>query len=150
MSIRWPGLSPPLRPRVPLRAPGCGARGRLDFEAELGGEPYCTHHADGILAHPQLGVPNRADQSSLEIVNSTGKIDHVKTLRAVEQRVDGEVAAKRIFFGRAESIVEANQRIVGIGDGLRLFAESGDLDILAAEENVNEPKAPPNHPRVAQ
>ncbi|GEM_PF-20259 len=126
------------------------ARGGLDFEAELGGESHRAHHADGILAHPQLGVADSADQSSPEIVNSAGKIDHMKILRAVEQRVDGEVAAKRVFLGRAESIVETNQRIVGIGDGLGLAAEGGDLDILAAEENVDQAKAPAYQARVAE
>ena len=89
-------------------------------------------------------------KSRFEIVNAAGKIDHLKSLRAVEQRVDGEVAAKRVFLGRAESIVETNQRIVGIGDGLGLFAEGGDLDVLAAEENVHQPEAPAYHARVAE
>ncbi len=128
----------------------CGARGGLDFEAELGGESHRAHHAHRILAHPQLGIADSADQARLEIVNSAGKIDHLKSLRAVEQRVDGEVAAKRVFLGRAESVVEANQRIVGIGDGLGLFAEGGDLDVLAAEENVDQAKAPADHAGVAE
>ncbi len=126
------------------------ARGGLDFEAELGREPHRAHHADGVLAHPQLGVADSADQSSPQVVNSAGKIDHVKSLRAVEQRVDGEVAAKRVFLGRAESVVETNQRIVTVGDRLGLAAEGGDLDILAAEENVDQPKAPPDQARVAE
>ena len=128
----------------------CGAGGGLDFEAELGGEAHRAHHADRILAHPQLGIADSADQSSLEIADSAGKIDHVEILRIVEQRVDGKVAAKRVFLGRAESVVEANQRIVGVGDGLGLFAEGGDLDILAAEENVDQAKAPADQARVAE
>ncbi len=127
-----------------------GARGGLDFKAELGGEAHRAHHAHRILAHPQLGIADGANQPRFEVVNSAGKIDHVKGLRAVEQRVDGEVAAKRIFFGRAESVVETNQRIVGIGDRLGLFAEGSDLDVLAAEENVHEAKAPADHARVAE
>ena len=74
----------------------------------------------------------------------------MKSLGAVEQRVDREVAAKRVFLRRAESVVEADQRIVGVGDGFSLFAEGGDLDILPPEENVHQPKAAADHPRVAE
>ena len=127
-----------------------GAGGGLDLEAELGGEAHRAHHAYRILAHPQLGIADGANQARLEVVNAAGKIDHLKSLRAVEQGVDGEVAAERVFFGRAESVVEANQRIVGIGDGLGLLAEGGDLDVLASEENVDEAKAPPDHAGVSE
>ncbi len=130
--------------------PDGGARGRLDFEAELGGESHRAHHAHGIFAHPQLRVADGANQSRFEVVNSAGKINHVKSLRTVKKRVDGEVAAERVFLGRAESVVETNQRVVSIGDRLGLLAEGGDLDILAAEENVHQPEAPANHARVAE
>ncbi len=130
--------------------PDSGARGWLDFEAELGGESHRTHHAHRILAHPQLGITDCADQARLEIVNAAGKIDHLESLRTVEQRVDGEVAAKRVFFRRAESVVETNQRVVGIGDCLGLLAEGGDLDVLTAEENVDQAEAPPDHAGVAE
>ncbi len=74
----------------------------------------------------------------------------MKCLRTVEQRIDGEVAPKRVFLRRAESVVEANQRIVGVGDGLGLLAEGGDLDVLAAEKNVDQSEAPAYHARVAE
>jgi len=127
-----------------------GAGGGLDFEAELGGEAHGAHHAHGILAHPHLGIADSANQPSLEIVDAAGKIDHVKSLRAIEKRVDGEVAAKRVFLRRAEGVVEANERVVSISDGLGQLAESCHLDILAAEENVNQAKAAANQARVAE
>src|SRR5277367_5087191 len=128
-----------------------GGAGRwLYFEAELGGEAHRAHHALGILAHPQLGIADGTNEPRLEIADSARIVDDIKSQRAVEQRVDGEVAAKRVFLGRAERIVEANERIVGIGDGLGLFAEGRDLDILAPEENVHEAKAPADQARVAE
>ena len=88
--------------------------------------------------------------SRARVGDAAGVIDHVKCLRIVEERVDGEVAAKRVLLGRAESVVVADQRVIGIGDGFGLLAEGRDLDILAAEEDVDQPKAPADQARVAE
>src|SRR6266436_3189569 len=101
-----------------------GAGRGLNLEAELGGESHRAHHADRIFAHPQFRVADGANQARLEVVNATGKIDNLKTLRTVEQRVDGEVAAERVFLRGAKSVVETNQRILALGDCLGLAAES--------------------------
>src|SRR5882757_8692147 len=127
-----------------------GASGGLYLEAELGGESHRAHHADRILAHPQFRIADRADQARLEIVNPAGKIDNLKTLRTVEQRVDREVAAERIFLRSAKSVVETNQRILAVGDRLGLTAEGGDLDVLPPEKYVHAAKAPADQPGVAE
>ena len=127
-----------------------GARGGLDLEAELGREAHRAQHPDRVLAHPDLGIADGADEPRLEVGDSAGVVDHVKGARVVEQRVDREVAPKRVFLGRAESVVVADQRVFGLGHVLGAAAEGGDLDIVLAEEDVDQAKAPPDKPRVAE
>ena len=127
-----------------------GARGGLDLEIELGREAHRAQHPDRVFAHPDLGIADRADEPRLEVGDAAGVIDDVKGARIIEERVDREVAPKRVFLGRAESVVVANQRIFGLGHVLGAAAEGGDLDIVLAEKDVDQAKAPPDKPRVAE
>ena len=93
----------------------------------------------------------------------------------VEERVDREVAAERVFFRRAEGVVALDQQILARGrvdGGIRHFAdvalsggvgggrigiadrdvlpEGGDLDGLVAELDVREPEAPADDPAVPE
>ena len=45
-----------------------GARGRFDLEAKFGGEAHRAHHPHRILAHPQFGLADGADEARAQIV----------------------------------------------------------------------------------
>ena len=127
-----------------------GARGGLDLEAKLGREAHRAQHPDRVLAHPHLGIADRADEPRFEVGDSAGVVDHVKGARVIKERVDREVAPKRVFLGRPESVVVTDQRIFGLGHVLGAAAEGGDLDIVLAEEDMDQAEAPSDKPRVAE
>ena len=127
-----------------------GARRGLDLEAELGREAHRAQHPHRVLAHPDLGIADRADQPRLRSATPPDIVDHAERARVVEQRVDREVAPKRVFLGRAESVVVADQQVFGSAGVLGAAAEGRDLDVLWAEEDVHQAEAPPDEPRVAE
>ena len=67
-----------------------------------------------------------------QIVEATDVVDDRERRDVVEQRVDGEVAPKRIFFGRAEGVVAMNQLRFCFGGlrGITLCAALGWLLVM--------------------
>src|SRR5690348_4452759 len=124
-------------------------RRRLNFKVEFGRQTDRSNHPNRIFSHPQLGPANRADQPFTEVANSADIIEHTETTRVIEERINGEVPPERIFLRRTKSVVVPNQQVVVI---YRVGPppKSGDLDIIRAEEHMNEPKAPPDQPRIPE
>ena len=84
-------------------------------------------------------------------------VEDLAPIEIVEERVDREVAAERVFVGLAEDVVAADEEVVddvvGSSSGApgRVAPEGGDLDDLAAaEEHVREAEAPADDAAVAE
>jgi hypothetical protein len=128
-------------------------RRRLDVEGALGREADGPQDAHRILAHPHVGVADGPHQRRGQICLAADVVDHPPLVDVVEERVDGEVAPPRILLLGAEDVVVADEQVVRevLQFVERVGAEGGDLDDLpAAEEDVREPEAPPDQPRVAE
>ena len=125
-------------------------RRRLDREIELGREAHRANHPDRILAHAHLRIADRADQPRMKVGDAADIIDHLEGARIVKERVDREVAPKRVLFRRAEGVVVPDHRIVALGNVLGAPAKGRDLDVLRTEKNVDEPKAAADQARIAK
>jgi len=66
----------------------------------------------GVVGLMVRWFPDRPDQSLLEVLQSADVIDDRESRDVVEQRVDGEVAAEGVFFGRTEGVVAMDQAIL--------------------------------------
>ena len=109
---RWRAL----RDLLPVRADGL-QQPRLDREIEPRRERDRAQHAHRILAQPEIRLANRTDDSIAQVVEARDVVDDRKRRDVVEQRVDGEVAAEGVLFGRAEGIVAMNQMFVVYSGG---------------------------------
>jgi hypothetical protein len=75
--------------------------------------------------------------------------------RVEEQRVDGEIAARRVLLLGAEHVVAQNPSVL-VRDALPLFlhrvraAERGDFHHLRPAHHVHQAEAPPDHPRAPE
>ena len=153
---------------------------RLDAEIEPRGQRNRANHPHRVFAQPDVRIANRAHHAGAKIVEAVDVIDNRKRGDVVEQRVDGEIAAERVFFRRPERVVAVNQMFVvpsvdvrlavrrrgragrgldGLGeDGRRhrvlalrdLPPERRDLNHLLSELHVGEPEAPPDDPAVPE
>src|SRR5690348_8837981 len=122
----------------------------LDLKAKLRGETDCANHPDRVLAHPDLRLTDRPDESRLKIRYSAGVVDHIEGSRVVEKRVDREIASECVLLRGPEGVVAMDHRVVALGQLLALPAESRDLDILLPEEDMNEAKTASDQPGVAK
>ncbi len=127
-----------------------GAGRFLDLKTELRGEAHRPDHPDRIFAHAELGIANRADEPRLQIRDAADVIDDMERSRIVKQGVNREVAPKGIFFRGPERIVMADHRVAVVDYGFGLAAEGRHLDIVRAEEDVDQPEAPPDQARVTK
>ena len=84
----------------------------VDLEVEARGEDDGAQHADRILEKARAGIADRSDQAALEILQAADVVDDREGRDVVEQRVDGEVAAERVLFGRAERVVAMDEPFV--------------------------------------
>ena len=124
--------------------------------------------------------PDRAHDARLEIREAIDVVDDRERGNVVEERVDGEVAAKGVLFRRAERVVVMNQGVAkadrnacrrssAAGDSAArvvnrrrhavlhdlftrgdLSPERGHLDDLRPELDVRQTKPPPDDPAVAE
>src|ERR1700733_14592152 len=82
-----------------------GLEGRLpDGKVQLGGKPYRTHHAQGVVAEGADRVKGGADEPLFEIAYAPEGIDQaaiVIRIKADRHGIDGEITTKLIVFDRA-------------------------------------------------
>ena len=78
---------------------------RIEIEAEPRAEDRRAEHANGIFDEADPRIADRPDDALLEIAQPADVVDDRFRRGVVEQRVDREVAAERVFFGRAERVV---------------------------------------------
>ena len=84
-----------------------------------------AQHPQLVLAEPVSRIADAANDARIDVSTALDVVDHLQADRVVEQAVDGEITALRIFFGRAEA------------DGIRVSpvavalvaAERGDFDL---------------------
>ena len=116
-----------------------------------------AEHPDRILPEADEGVADRAHDAPFEILDAAHEVEDGIRRDVVEESVDREVAAERVFLRRAERVVRADQEIVGALLALFALGRVGCLperrhldDLPAFEEDVREAEAPPDHARVAK
>ena len=111
----------------------------------------------------------------MQIREAADVVDDGALGRVVEQRVDGEVAAKRVLFRRAVDVVALDEALAGerrstvsgvrrpralpplrasaglcLGIGADVAPERGDLNRLGTELDVGQPEAAADDPAVAE
>ena len=86
--------------------------GRIDGETEPRRQRDGAEHADRVFDKANLRIADAADDAGPQIVQTARVVDDRERRDVVEQRVDREVAAKRVFFGRAEGVVAMDEMLV--------------------------------------
>ena len=119
-------------------------------------EPYGADHSYGVLNKPRAGIADGTDKALLKVAQARTKVDDREIGNIVSQRVDGEVTAESILFGRPEDIVHENHSVLVLdvaGAAMRMgrflycvrhvggqggSAESGYFQNLILKMNVGE------------
>ena len=83
----------------------------LDGELQPRGEHDRPQHADRILEEPHVRIADAADHPRVQILEASDVVDDRERADVVEQRVDREVPAERVFFGRAVGVVALDEPI---------------------------------------
>src|SRR5688500_762101 len=140
----------------------------IDSEIESRSECDRAQHAHWIFLKPLFWHADASDQSVPDVVESSDVVDDRPSLDVVEQRVQREIASKRVFFGRTERVVMVDQQIRIVGGRARrgrngrrghglffgarrdLTAEGCHLDYLRAELHVREAEAPADDPAIPE
>ena len=103
-----------------------------------------------------LGSPISGKPPFLEIGETVDEVDDPAGARVEEERIDGEVAARRILGGGAESVVIGDEeRLIALLLRRRRLSESCRLDdvlgaVGAAEDHVGQLESAPDDPAVAE
>jgi hypothetical protein len=143
---------------------GADARddGRIEGEAETRGERDGAEHAHRIFAEALPGVADRSNDPVAKVLQPADIVDDREGRDVVEERVDGEVAAKRVFLRRPEGVVVADlqlapsldrrlgRRRLVFGSWQDVAAERRDLDRLGTEAHVGKTKPASDNPAVAE
>ena len=110
------------------------ARLRRRAQAELGAKPHRAQHAHRVLAVARLRVADHAQHALLQVGEAAVEVDHLLGRRVVEQRVDGEVAPRRVLLLRAEDVVAQDAAVLVLlaRSSASARAEGRDLDRLRA------------------
>ena len=118
------------------------ARRLVDLEAELGGEAHRAQHAHRILAVARLGIADHAQPLAADVLHAVVIVDDLARGRVVVERVDREVAPRRILVLFAEQVVGQHAAVL-VGLAVRVVerAEGRDLDRLLPEHHVHEAEA---------
>jgi len=138
--------------------------GRVDRKVDARRERDGPQHPDRIFVDARLRIANRPHDARLKVLESADVVNDRKRGDVVRERVDREVAAKRVFFRRAEGVVVMDEvaafggrrirRRHAVGDDLfarrQLTPERCDLDDLGAELDVREPEAAADDPAVPE
>src|SRR5207249_760448 len=88
-------------------------------------ESHRAQHAQFIFSKTQLWLADRADDSSVQILSPTNKIEHFVLEGVQQQAVDGEIAALNVLAGILAEPYLIGMAAVGIAD---IRTEGCDLD----------------------
>src|ERR1700740_3537699 len=100
------------------QSPDGGEGVRFDAVAEASGKANRPQHAQLILCKSPLGVADGADYAGLQVGLAPNEIENFSRVVSHEQTVDGEIAARDIFF-----------RLAGVDNLVRVTA-IGIADVL--------------------
>ena len=137
----------------------------VDPEPEARRHDDGAEHADGIFLEAIVGIADAAQQAVLQVFQAADVVDDREVGDVVEQRVDGEVAAEGVFFGRAKRVVVLDQQVgrvgrvggvrrgqrlgrLGLGASRDVLAEGRDFNGLHPEADVGEAEAAADDPTV--
>ena len=129
---------------------------RVDVEAEPLREHHGAQHADRVLLEALDRVADGADDAGFEVLQAADVVDDRAVRGVVEERVDREVAAERVFLGGPVGVVALDEQVgLTVGGGVRLIGadvapERGHLDRLGAELDVSQPKTAADDPAVTE
>jgi hypothetical protein len=87
----------------------------LDAEIKPRGELDRPDHAHRVLTEADVGVPDGADHPLVQVGQPAHVVDQREVADVVEKPVDREIAAERVFLGRAERVVGADQDVFRVG-----------------------------------
>ena len=105
-------------------------RGRLDIEAELGGESHRTDDAHRILAVARDRVADHAQRALLDVLDAAVVVDDDLRHRVVVHRIDREVASRGVLDLRPPDVVA--QHAAGGVDDVALAGEFAPGRLLVA------------------
>ena len=118
------------------------ARGLVDREAELGGKPHRAQHAHRVFAIAVGRVADHAQPARAQILDAVVIVEHVARGRVVIERVDREVAPRRIFVLLAVQVVGQHAAVfVDQAVDVDQRAKRRHLDRLLAEHHVHQLEA---------
>src|SRR5262249_6675410 len=125
---------------------------RVHPQVEASAELDRAQNADRILVEASYRVANRTHRASRDVFHPAAPIEHFLVLQVVKERVDGEVAAHRVFIRASEEVVAADQELVAVAFFfIGRTAKGRRFDHLAAsEQNVDQTKAPTYDARVTK
>lgn len=147
------------------------ARRFIDLEAELGREAHDAQHAHRVFAITRGRIADHAQKARANVGHAVVIIQHRLRCRIVVHRVDGEVAARRVFVLLAPHVVaqHAAARVHRVRAHVELAApvasrrfgdrlgrrvderaERGRFDDLLPELDVDDLKPPPDDARPAK
>ena len=166
-------LDQPRRRRVAIRCDACDASttGRVEPKPRRAANATARSMRTGSSWKRSFGSPIERISPSSQILQAADVVDDREGGDVVEQRVDREVAAERVLFGRAEGVVVLDQQVApsaappaSVGGGSRparrgaglarpagdVLAERRDLDRLGAEAHVRQAEAAADDPAVPE
>src|SRR6185312_8744170 len=86
-----------------------------------------------------------------DVFHPAAPVEDLAAVEIVEERVDREIAADRVFVSLAEDVVAPDEEVLFLFRLLRVLAKGRDLDHLAAaEEHVGEAEAAADDAAVAE
>jgi len=127
------------------------ACGRVDRQPEFGAQAHRTQHAHGVLAVTCPRVADHAQRLLADVGHTVVVVDDVFGGRIVVQRIDGEVAPRRILGLRAIDVVAQHPSVfVGLGVDVLSGAKRGHLDGVAPVHHMHDLEAPADDARAAE
>ena len=124
---------------------------RVDGDAELRGEPHRAQHAHRVLAQARHRRADELEPAGADVRDASDVIPDFLLGRVEVQRVDREVAARRILGLRAVDVVRqqppvlVGRVVAGLGG-----AECRDFDRLRTDVHVDEAETAADDERAAE
>lgn len=121
-------------------------RGGIQVELQHGGEAYGAQHAEVVFLKASAGIPDGANDSRAQIVESADVVDDCMAGGIVEQAIDGEVASPGILIGAGELDGDGAASIRAAD----IAAEGGDLKIAIADGHERDAERLADEPRAGE
>ena len=104
----------------------------INAEIQLGGEAQRAQHAHRIFFKALQRIAQQAQGFMLNVINRIAEIQHFVFARLIIQRVDGEIAARKVLLNAAPVVVAQNHAGSRGHFFLRRRAERRHLNQFAA------------------